>query len=198
MPRPPRFAWRRCIGGLLCTCAFLLAGGQSSRCEEATPFRIATLDLERLFEEHPLHQALVELVEEQEEFAKQQAKRHQRRLAEARQRLQKAEKGSRQYKRSESEISRLELNEELGGGQTAMPLDGDALFGRILVEIHQATERYRREHDISLVLRRSNDQVNEADAPVVFGILQRFVLYDPGLDITDEVLGELQKSADLP
>lgn len=158
----------------------------------AQSFRIATLDLQRLVERHPLHQGLQEAIEEQIEFETQQAERQRKRAADALRRLRKAEEGTREHKRILAEIDRLQLVCDLNAAPGDR-FDGTEVFRRILGDIHEVTARYCRQHGISLVLRRSASETDDEESPEVFEVVQRFVLYDAGHDITDDILRELQE-----
>lgn len=145
-------------------------------------------------EEHPLLAPLTEIMRRDVEFDEQQLKKRRERLAQRRKKLAQLDEGSREYKRlqTELELETAQLQTDYQQIQQLIFERESDIQHKILADVSEEIDRYCRAQGIGLLLRRSPDEVDEDDPDQIFVCLQRTVLYDAGLDVTDEILAAIQ------
>jgi Skp family chaperone for outer membrane proteins len=154
------------------------------------PTRVALLDLARVFKNHDrFKQKSAELRSEVEQ-AERQLKARKAELQAAADSLQALPKESSQAKKLEEQITSdsAELNGSVLRQKKQFIEKEAAIYLECHREVMAEVERYAKERGINLVMRFNSDLFDPADPQGIQKELNRTVLYQDGIDITDEIL----------
>jgi len=164
----------------------------------ASSTRIALLDVSAIFKEHVRFKGwMADMKKDVEEAEKRvMAKRNEiNRMIEN---LQQYNKGTPNYKSLEEQITQQQATMAVDiKRQKEEFLQREArIYYNVYQEIWEATNYICRQRGYDMVLRFSGEQVdpNQPES-VLTGINRPVVWYNPGMDITPYVLGELNRSA---
>jgi Skp family chaperone for outer membrane proteins len=160
--------------------------------------RMALLDVSRLFKFHPRFKGMMEDMKADVQRAEEQVRKDKEAITKLGERLQDLHKGTPDYQALEEELARrqadLSVKVRLQQGEF---LQREAkIYHNVYQEIWQATDYFCKQHGIDMVLRFSSEKVNPDQADSVLATINRPVVwYDQGLDITDNILQELNRTA---
>lgn len=178
-----------------------LPQGQPPAVQPAAGPRIALIDVNRIFKNHVRFEGMMNdmkaAVQEAETWVQGERKEINQRV----ERLQGYNKGTVEYKSLEEEIARRQADLEIKvRRQRSEFLQREAkIYYTVYQEIWQATDYFARQYKIDIVLRFNGEEVNpNLPDSVLTGINKPVVWYDRGLDITDAILAELNRTAANP
>ena len=160
---------------------------------------IGLVNIERIAQKHkPVVDQLATLQEEAQELQKS-ANLKQSELETVRSELQKAAPGSPESQKLQNQFGRLqrELQTFVQEGQQKMQKKDLQLSLSLHREITEVLKPYCKAKGIRLVVRTQNSSLDEDQTPQqILQALNRGVLYEEGLDITDDVLKLLAERAE--
>lgn len=160
--------------------------------------RLALLDVSRIFKNHQRFKGMMEDMKADVERAEAQVKTERETITKLAERLQEFRKGTPDYKQMEEELAKrqadLAVQVQLQKNEF---LQREAkIYHSVYQEIWQATDYFCKQNKIDMVLRFNGEQV-DVDRPdsVLTFINKPVVWYDRGLDITDPILQDLNRTA---
>jgi Skp family chaperone for outer membrane proteins len=176
----------------------LLAVAQGPAVQPTAGPRLALLDVSRVFKSHQRFKGMMEDMKADVERAEAQVKAQREAINKLAERLQEFRKGTPDYKQMEEELAKrqadLAVQVQLQKNEF---LQREAkIYHNVYQELWQATDYFCKQNRIDMVLRFNGEAV-DVDRPdsVLTFINKPVVWYDRGLDITDAVLQELNRTA---
>jgi Skp family chaperone for outer membrane proteins len=175
-----------------------LAVAQGPAAQPMAGPRLALLDVSRIFKSHVRFKGMMDDMKADVERAEAQVKSERETINKLAERLQEFRKGTPDYKQMEEELAKrqadLAVQVQL---QKNDFLQREAkIYHNVYQEIWQVTDYFCKTNRIDMVLRFNGEAV-DVDRPdsVLTYINKPVVWYDRGLDITDPILQELNKTA---
>jgi Skp family chaperone for outer membrane proteins len=169
------------------------AGAQSG----AGP-RLALLDVSHIFKSHVRFKTMMEEMKQDVSRAESEVKAERDRINKLAEDLPAFRKGTPEYKAAEEDLAKRQADLAVRVNlQKNEFLQREAkIYYNVYQEIWQATDYFCKQHGIDMVLRFNGEQV-DVDRPdsVLAHINKPVVWYDRGLDITDAILGEVNRTA---
>jgi Skp family chaperone for outer membrane proteins len=160
--------------------------------------RLALLDVSRIFKNHARFKGMMQDMKADVERAEAQVKSDREAIGKLAERLQEFRKGTQDYQQLEEELAKRQADLAVRVQiQKSQFLQNEAkIYNNVYQEILQATDYFCKQHRIDIVVRYSSEGV-DADRPdsVLSFINKPVVWNDPGLDITDAILTELNRTA---
>ena len=173
----------------------LLASGKI-RGEDSLP--IAILNMDRVFKTHqPLLDQLAPVREETKKL-QETVQLRQAEIETVASQLRKAEAGSPEFQRLQAQLVKLnnELRQMVEKEQQALQKKESVIYLAFYRTLEEEVGKYARSKGIKLVLRQQESSLNENQPlPEVLKALSRSIIYEDGLDITDEILKALDARA---
>jgi Skp family chaperone for outer membrane proteins len=163
--------------------------------------RMALLDVSRIFKSHQRFKGMMDDMKGDVERAEAQVKTERETIGKLAERLQEFRKGTPDYKQMEEELAKrqadLAVQVQLQKNEF---LQREAkIYHAVYQEIWQATDYFCKQNRIDMVLRFNGEAVDvERPDSVLTFINKPVVWYDRGLDITDAVLQDLNRTAIQP
>lgn len=159
--------------------------------------KLALLDVGRIFKHHARFKSMMEDMKADVQQAEARVKAEREAITKLGERLQEFRKGTQEYKSLEEELARrqADLSVQMSMQRNEFLQREAKIYHNVYQEIWQATDYFCRQHGIDMVLRFSSEPV-DPDRPdsVLTNINKPVVWYDQGLDITDAILQELNRS----
>jgi Skp family chaperone for outer membrane proteins len=154
------------------------------------PTRVALVDLAHIFENHDKFKRQNEALRREVEQAERQLKTRKDELQAAADSIKALPKESGQAKKLEEQIAHdtAELTADVNQRKNRFFEAEAAIYYECYREIMAEVERYAKARGINLVMRFSGDPYNPADPQGLQKELNKAVLYQEGIDITDEIL----------
>jgi Skp family chaperone for outer membrane proteins len=154
---------------------------------------IAVVDVSRIFKEHRrFNERLKTLREENDEFRKKVALR-QVEIEATQRKLQRLQRGSPEFEQTELLLARLQTELKQFSQRQQQQLLGQetGLYADTYDEVTTAVGRYAQQRNIRLVLRSNDVPADPNNRQSVLGAVNRQVVYQQGLDITDVIVQQL-------
>ena len=154
---------------------------------------LAVLDVGRVFREYGRFNQQLAGIREEIEEAQQRLALRQVEIEATQRELQGHTPGTAAYERAQRLLLRLqnELQSLARELQQEVAQQEAALFSRTYRQVLAHVRDYAQRHALRLVLRTHEPPVNTEDRASVMGWVNREVIYQQGLDITDAILAEL-------
>ena len=175
-----------------------LAVAQGPAAPPAAGPRMALLDVSRIFKSHQRFKGMMDDMKADVERAEAQVKSERERITKLAEHLQELNKGTTDYNDMEKELAKrqadLAVQVQLQKNEF---LQREAkIYHNVYQEIWQATDYFCKTNRIDMVLRFNGEavDVNRPDSVLTY-INKPVVWYDPGLDITEQILQELNRTA---
>ena len=165
--------------------------------QEATPHRIAVVDVAYIFKNHPGIKAQVTKVETDLKNYDAELKQKRDALKTAAEKLKTFQVGSPDYSAQEEQVASMESKLRLDMARKRKELaDAEA---RIYFENYQqiaAGVKFLANHyQINLVLRYNSEEMNQGQGDsVIRGVMKNIVYHDDALDMTKGVMQYLDKA----
>ncbi len=189
-------AWTRvCLTGIALTVLSL-----STAAAQSGGMIVAVIDTKKVFDNYASFQARLSRIRGEMNAYKQQNLARRKQLADRVKQLRELKPSSDEYKRLEAEIAQTESSLV-----TEAKLKQNEILRREAKEHYHAYQqvlaaiaRVAQKHNISLVLRYDSQEIDPSNVNSVVRGLNRTVVYQNRLDITDLVTHELNQVARQP
>jgi len=183
--------YRRCFSQVLV--AVLLLGGTTSLIADDAKFPVAVLNVDRIFKQFtPLQDRLVPLRQDAQELEKT-AQLKQVELETTQQKLQRTPAGSPDFEKLQVQLARLQTELRLFMERERRNLakkEAD-IYVAIFHEMEEEVKKICKARGIKLVIRQNAGSPKDEKVEEVLKWLNRAVIFEDGIDITDEVLTAL-------
>lgn len=161
----------------------------------ATPATlVAVIDIAKVFETHPTFKGNLESLQQQAQRTEGELEAQRQQLNQRNKQLAELRVGSPQYLQMETDLARQTADLQVQARQKKKDLlQREALqYYGAYQEILTAIERIAQRHGIGLVLRYDSRSLNPEDPQSVMQGLQRGVILQRNLDITNLVIDDLR------
>jgi Skp family chaperone for outer membrane proteins len=151
----------------------------------------AVIDVGYIFKNHSRFKAAMDKMKDEVLAAENGLKAERDRINGLMEQLKGFNVGTPEYKRLEAEIAKAQgdfnVNAQL---QKKDFMEREAkVYMQVYDEVEKAVTQFAREHRIAVVLRFDGDPVDSSDRnQILRGITKPIVYYEPGIDITPDVL----------
>lgn len=171
------------------------AGDQASGQIDGPP-RVAVVDIKRIFQDDPKFKSEIEKLRIDVQSYQKDTVVRQTEITSLQQRLQAMKPGSVERDKAQLLLARLQTELKLRTERRKEEILGReaALYSDTYAKITAAVSRYAKSHAIGLVLRSSHEEIDPNNQKSVLGAVNRMIVYQDGLDITDAILAELNQS----
>lgn len=192
------YRWAVMAIAVLSLCGFsLLAAAQGPAAPPTAGPRLALLDVSRIFKSHQRFKGMMEDMKADVERAEKQVKDERETITKLAERLQEFRKGTPDYKQMEEDLAKRQADLAVAVQlQKNEFLQREAkIYHNVYQELWQVTDYVCKTNRIDMVLRFNGEAVDvERPDSVLTFINKPVVWYDQGLDITDTVLRELNRT----
>lgn len=180
------------LSSVVCVVAVACLAGPIA--QAADPFPIAILNMDRVFKTHqPLLDQLAPIQEETKKL-QETAQLRQVEIETVANQVRKAEPGSPEFQRLQAQLVKLnhELRQFAESGQQTVQKKESAVYLAFYRTLDDEVRKYAKAHGLKLVLRQQNSSLDE-NQPLaeILKSLNRSIIYEDGLDITEEILKAL-------
>ncbi|MEN6459324.1 MAG: OmpH family outer membrane protein [Thermoguttaceae bacterium] len=161
------------------------------------PTRTALLDVPFVFKNHIRFKMMMEQLKRDVQQAEADFKAKREQINHMAEELQQFQKGTPQYKEIEEKIADLQARLAVDTNrQKAAFLQQEARnYYAVYQEICQATDAFCRQYGFDLVIRFNRDEANPENPESVLASINRPVVWQRGLDITQNIVDELNRNA---
>lgn len=165
---------------------------------QASGARIAVLDVGKIFKNHPRLKSLMEELKADVQRAEGQLQKEREEITKLEQKLQQYNKGTQAYNEISEEITKrqADLTVKFQIQKKQFQQRESQILHAVNQEILKAVEYFCKQYSIDMVMQYSGEPV-DPDRPesVMRNIYKQMVWYAPDLDITDQILRELNRTA---
>ena len=176
----------------------VVAQGQPRVAQPVAGPRLALIDVTHIFKNHIRFKGMMGDMKDDVKKAENWVKGERIAVGKLAERLQEFKKGTPDYKAMEEEVARrqADLSVKVQLQRNDFLQREAKIYYNVYQEIWQATDYFARQHNIDIVFRFNGNEVNP-DLPqeVLSNINKQVVWYDRGLNITDAILKELNRTA---
>jgi Skp family chaperone for outer membrane proteins len=175
------------LGALVSVPAFAQAPTQPS----SPAVHAAVVDVGYIFKNHARFKAAMDKMKDEVMTAENGLKAERDRINGLMEQLKGFNVGTPEYKRLEAEIAKAQgdfnVNAQLRKKDF---MDQEAsVYMKVYDEVEKAVTQFAREHRIAVVHRFDGDPVDSSDRnQILRGITKPIVYYEPGIDITTDIL----------
>jgi Skp family chaperone for outer membrane proteins len=158
---------------------------------QAPATHVAVIDVGYIFKNHARFKAAMDKMKDEVMAAENGLKAERDRINSLVEQIKGFNVGTPEYKKLEAEVAKAQgdfnVNAQL---QKKDFMDREAaVYHQVFAEVERAVAQFAREHGIAVVHRFDGDPVDASDRnQVLRGITKAIVYYDPGIDITVDVL----------
>ena len=152
---------------------------------------VAVVDVGYIFKNHARFKAAMDKMKDEVMAAENALKAERDRINGLMEQLKGFNVGTPEYKKLEAEVAKAQgdfnVNAQL---QKKDFMDREAkVYMQVYDEVEKAVAQFARDHRIAIVHRFDGDPVDSSDRnQILRGITKPIVFYDPGIDITPDVL----------
>ena len=182
-----------------------LAVAQTSPARSGQPTggpRLALIDVTRIFKTHARFKQLMEEMKRDVQAAETKVKMERDAINKlATEILPTFNKGTEQYSQTEEQLAsrQAKLAVDVNRQKNEFLQRESMIYHNVYQEILQATDYFCKQRGIDMVLRFNGEQVDVQRPDSVLTFINRPVVwYDPGLDITDFILQDVNRAAANP
>lgn len=156
---------------------------------------VAVIDVAKVFKSHNRFNAAMNDIKTEIEQFEALVREKQKALRTKSEGLQSFKAGSPEYRALEEELARAssDMQVEVGLKKREFLEQEARVYYRVYKEIEQEVAVMARRFRISLVLRYNGDEMKETDRPSVLQGVNRAVVFQDGLDITDPIVRVLNQ-----
>jgi Skp family chaperone for outer membrane proteins len=175
------------LGAIVSVPAFAQAPAQPA----GPAVHVAVVDVGYIFKNHARFKAAMDKMKDEVMSAENGLKAERDRINGLMEQLKGFNVGTPEYKRLEAEIAKAQgdfnVNAQL---QKKDFMEREAkVYMQVYDEVEKAVTQFAREHRIAVVHRFDGDPVDSSDRnQILRGITKPIVYYEPGIDITPDVL----------
>lgn len=206
MDRQPRTAAVVVAVGLSCWGLGYLFAAPATRAKEsggvlARPvdgFRAATIDINLLFKGDPKFIRLREELTSNVQAAEKELRGKNEQLEAKKQQLVKLAQSSDAFRKlkTELEIEAALLQSSLQEQKTALARQESEVYWTCYQDMSRLIEEYCEQHGIQMVVRAMKEPIDPKNPQDIAKELNRQVVYDKGIDLTETILQQLQALPD--
>jgi Skp family chaperone for outer membrane proteins len=161
--------------------------------------RLALIDITRIFKTHTRFKQMMEEMKRDVQAAEAKVKADRITIDKLiQEQLPSFNKGTQQYADMEEQIAnkQAQLQVEVNRRKSEFLQRESMIYHTVYQEILQATDYFCKQRGIDMVLRFNGEQVDVQRPDSVLTFINRPVVwYDPGLDITDFILQDVNRPA---
>ncbi|MBC8870984.1 MAG: OmpH family outer membrane protein [Planctomycetes bacterium] len=157
---------------------------------QAVGTRVAVIDVPYIFKNYTGFKAEVEKVQQDINTFRRWVAEEQKKIRDETKKLELYKTGSAEYKQTEEEIARMQMNHRLEGAKKEREfMEREAkLYYDLYKRIEAAVADFALRNQIGLVLRFSGEDIDPTDRKSIMLGVNRPVVYQSRLDITDIIL----------
>jgi Skp family chaperone for outer membrane proteins len=191
-PMTPFLTIARYVAAVL----MLLVGSTPLLAQTDAEFPVAVLNLDRIFKTYPPFQAKLAPVKEGVQELEKKAQARQIELETKVAQLRMKQPGSPEFQKLQAEAAKLQAEAQQFVQQERAELQKQeaGIFLELYRQVEGEVQKYAKEHGIKLVIRQQDSSLEEGQ-PLgeILKSLNRGIIFEEGLDITDEILKALDK-----
>jgi Skp family chaperone for outer membrane proteins len=184
------------FAGYVVAALMLSVGGTPLPAQTDAEFPVAVLNLDRIFKTYPPFQAKLAPVKEGVQELEKKAQARQIELETKVAQLRMKQPGSPEFQKLQAEAAKLQAEAQQFVQQERAELQKQeaAIFLEMYRQVEEEVRKHAKEHRIKLVIRQQDSSLEEGQ-PLgeILKSLNRGIVYEEGLDITDEILESLAK-----
>lgn len=180
-------------------CFTLSVQAQQARAQQTSAGSVAVIDISRIFKEHKRFRQSLEDMKKDVEAAESGLRKENDEIKKLVDQLKSGPftQGSPQYKQQEELIAtrnaQLQLKMNLQK-RTFMQQEAK-IYYNVYTEIEQEVKYFAQRYGINLVLRYNNIEMNPNDRAKVLAGVNRAIVYQNNIDITNDILKRLNGDA---
>jgi Skp family chaperone for outer membrane proteins len=178
-------------------CLLVLGTGLNAQQGKA-PGLVTVLDVAKVFENHPTFKAKMNALKNEVGGFQKSVRDQVTDLTKRRQNLpQELKIGSAEFKKAEETLARQEADLKITTSQTEREfMDKEAkLYYNTYLEVQNLVAGFAKANNISLVLRFDSSNIDKSNRASVSSGVNRFIVYQEQLDLTDLIIKEVAKSS---
>ncbi|MDG2468581.1 MAG: OmpH family outer membrane protein [Pirellulaceae bacterium] len=178
-------------------CLLVLGTGLNAQQGKA-PGLVTVLDVAKVFENHPTFKAKMNALKNEVGGFQKSVRDQVTELTKRRQNLpQELKIGSAEFKKAEETLARQEADLKITTSQTEREfMDKEAkLYYNTYLEVQNLVAGFAKANNISLVLRFDSSNIDKSNRASVSSGVNRFIVYQEQLDLTDLIIKEVAKSS---
>lgn len=178
-------------------CLLVLGTGLNAQQGKA-PGLVTVLDVAKVFENHPTFKAKMNALKNEVGDFQKSVRDQVTDLTKRRQNLpQELKIGSAEFKKAEETLARQEADLKITTSQTEREfMDKEAkLYYNTYLEVQNLVAGFAKANNISLVLRFDSSNIDKSNRASVSSGVNRFIVYQEQLDLTDLIIKEVAKSS---
>jgi Skp family chaperone for outer membrane proteins len=159
----------------------------------AKPCDVAVIDVSRVFEKCTKFQEEMQRLKAEVESFEPVLRQAQKELAETKQRLDAAAKGSPEQRTLELDLAtkNANLQVEMKVKREKFLLDEAAIYARWYRQVQKSVREVAAREQVRVVLRTNSETFDDKDRAAVLQAVNRPIVFQDQIDITDEVLKTL-------
>ncbi len=164
----------------------------------AAHFKIAVLDVSRVFKEHANHSAEMDKIRQDSEKVDQEMRVQQQEIEKKIAALgEQFKPGTPEYKRLSEEINVDKANFQLLANRYRTEfMEREAkIYYRTYLEVKQIVESFAQTNALALVLRFNGTEVDGANRNDILRGINKPVVFQNQIDITDDIIGLVNRGA---
>lgn len=165
-----------------------------------TGTNVAVIDVALIFKKHNRFNAAMQDIKKDIEDFDSFVRGEQNKMKALAEQLQTFKAGSLEYKSKEEEIARMtsEMQVKIGLKRKEFLEQEARVYYHVYREIEQSVQNFAIRNRIGLVMRYNGDEMKEDDRASVLQGVNRAVVYQQGLDITQFILEDLNRGTSAP
>jgi len=178
------------------TAAAAGGGGTGAARTGGTP-SVVVIDIGEVFKGHVGFNQQVEAIKKEMKDLEAWVQTEQKKVVDARAKLAEYNTTSPEYKKFEESVAHMQSDLQVAATlkQKAILEQEAKVYYSTYEEIYKQVEEFSDRYGISLVLRHSNVAIDPAKRDSVFRGLERNIIYQRNLDITQEVLSRVNRTS---
>ncbi len=177
-----------------------VAAAQPSAPRAGTPPNIAVIDIGYIFKNHERFKNSLETIKKDFEDFEKYVRDQQQQLAAKAEELKSKPAGSPEYRQLEEQIADMttKLRLEMGRKQKDRVDQEAKVYFNAYKEIEWYVQRFADRYGIDLVVRFNSEDMDPNKPDSVLQGINKFIVYNRGLDISNQILGELKSATPPP
>jgi Skp family chaperone for outer membrane proteins len=181
---------------VVCLLSSVLLATSTARAEDSLP--IAILNMDRIFKTHkPLLEQLAPVREETKKL-QETVQLRQAEIETVANQIRKTDPGSPDFQRLQAQLLKLngELQQLAQAGQQGLQKKESVIYLGFYRILDEEVAKFAKARGLKLVIRQQDSSLDDNQPlPELLKSLNRSIIYQDGLDITDEILKALDARA---
>ncbi|MBN1854318.1 MAG: OmpH family outer membrane protein [Pirellulales bacterium] len=176
------------------------AGAVPSSSANVTAFRIAVIDVSRVFKNHARFKAMMDGMKNQMEAIEQELKvdRDKIKQKEGQRDMQKV--GTPDWKRFDNELTQMkgDFNVKMTQRQKDFLEEEASAYHQTYLEVQSAVQYFAQRNGIGLVLRYSGEPIDSNRREEILRVINQPIVFQNSIDITDDIIATVNRGAATP